>query len=202
MEYSMSSEDRKRIRQGITEKYRRVAGSPAGSFRYPTGRAGLEGQRYDPDILKLFSEEIIGAYCGVGNPFSLGPIREGEVVLDVGCGAGVDSLVAAAMVGSRGKVVGIDLTLEMLGRAKSNLGATTFKNVSYGQASAEELPFRDGIFHVAISNGAMNLVPDKRKALREIFRVLMSGGRLMMADQVLAGEGPGDVRAMVESWAR
>ena len=101
----------------------------------------------------------------------------------------------------RGKV-GIDLTYEMLERAKANLPGTALENVSYEEASAEDLPFPDGTFDVVISNGVFNLVPDKPKALREMFRVLKPEGRLMMADQILAGEAPSDTRSMVESWSR
>lgn len=202
MENILTPEDRKRIKEGIYEKYRRVAVSPEGSFKYPTGRAGLEGQDYDPEILKALPEEVLAAYCGVGNPFSLGPIHKGETVLDVGCGAGVDSLVAAVMVGPTGKVIGIDLTPEMLERAKANLRAADLENVSYETASAEDLPFPDATFDVVISNGVLNLVTDKPKAMREILRVLKPGGRLMMADQILEGESPSDTRSIVESWAK
>ncbi len=202
MDGIFTRENRKRIREGITEKYRKVAVSPEGSFRYPTGKEGLEGLDYDPDTLRMLPEEVQASYCGVGNPFRLGPIRKGESVLDVGCGAGVDTLVAAAMVGPEGKVVGIDITSEMLQRAKANLRATVFQNVRHEEASAEELPFPDETFDVVISNGAFNLVPDKPKALREVFRVLKPGGRLMMADQVLTGEVPSGTESMIQSWSR
>jgi SAM-dependent methyltransferase len=202
MDSIFTLEDRNRIKEGITAKYGKVAVSPEGNFKYPTGRGGLEGQHYDPEILKVLPEEVLASYCGVGNPFSLGPIHKGETVLDVGCGAGVDTLVAAMMVGPEGKAVGIDLTSEMLDRARANLEKTSLGNVSFQEGSAEELPFADEIFDVVISNGVFNLVPDKPKALREIFRVLRPQGRLMMADQILAGEMEGDIRSMVESWAR
>lgn len=202
MKDHLTSEERKQIEGGIIEKYRHVAASPEGRFKYPSGQAGLVGQNYDPEILKALPDEVLASYCGVGNPFSLGPIHEGEAVLDVGCGAGVDSLVAASLVGPAGKVVGIDFTPEMIERAKANLRATAFANVTYETASAEALPFPDRTFDVVISNGALNLAPDKPKALGEIHRVLKHGGRLMVADQILVGESPADTRSMVESWAR
>lgn len=201
MEHMFTFEDRKRIKEGIGAKYRKVAATPEGSFNYPTGRAGLEGQDYEPKILKVLPDEVQASYCGVGNPFSLGPIHKGETVLDVGCGAGVDTLVAALLVGPEGKAVGIDLTPEMLDRARENLKKTSLSNVSFQEGSAEELPFESDAFDVAISNGVFNLVPDKPRALRELFRVLKPEGRLMLADQVLVGQLPAGTETMVQSWA-
>lgn len=202
MDKILSAEARKQINQGIHEKYRKVAAKPAGNFRYPTGRSGLEAQRYDPRILNALSEEILTSYCGVGNPFSLGPIKNGESVLDVGCGAGVDTLVAAAKTGPGGRAVGIDLVSEMLQRAGENLRKTTLGNVSFAEASAEELPFADRSFDVVLSNGVFNLIPDKLRALREAWRVLKPNGRLMIADQILTTEPPADLKSMLESWAK
>ena len=202
METNFNSDERKRIREGIDEKYKRVAISPECKFSYPTGRAGLEGQKYDPEILKTLPEDALASYCGVGNIFRLGPINRGETVLDIGCGAGVDTLVAAIMVGPEGKVTGIDLIPEMLSQARINLEKTSLKNVSFEEGSAEELPFPEKTFDVVISNGVFNLIPDKMKALREVFRVLKSSGRFLLADQILMGDTPADTESMVENWAR
>ncbi len=168
----LTAEDRKKIEGGIRQKYVRVAISPEGNFQYPTGKAGLKEQNYAPEVLSCLPEDILASYCGVGNPFSLGTIDEGEAVLDVGCGAGVDTLIAAIMVGPPGNVVGIDLTPEMLERARKNLRKTSLNNVSFQEASAEDLPFPDASFDVVISNGVFNLIPDKVKALKEVLRRL------------------------------
>jgi arsenite methyltransferase len=202
METKFNSDETKRIRDSINEKYKRVAISPEGNFNYPTGRAGLEGQKYDPEVLRARPKDVLASYCGVGNPFSLGPVNRGEAVLDIGCGAGVDALVAAIMVGSEARVTGIDLIPEMLKRARTNLEKTSLKNVTFQEGSAEQLPFVDGIFDVVISNGVFNLIPDKTKALREVFRVLKSSGRFLLADQILMGDIPADTESLVENWAR
>jgi len=198
----MTHEDRERIKEGIQQKYMKVAAGPEGSFRYPVGLAGLEKQKYDPQILKALPDEVLAFYCGVGNPFSLGPIHEGESVLDIGCGAGVDTLVVAMMVSPGGRAAGIELIPEMVERARTNLRKTSLGNVIFEQASAEDLPFPDESFDVAISNGVFNLIPDKAKALREALRVLKPHGRLMIADEVLTGEMPGDTQTMVANWAK
>jgi SAM-dependent methyltransferase len=171
METKLTSEDRKRINQGLCGKYAKVSVNPEGLFRYPTGRAGLEALNYDPRIVSTLPEAAVASYCGVGNPFTLGPIHGGETVLDIGCGCGVDTLIAAIMVGSEGKAVGIDLIPEMLSRAKENLSETMLKNVVFQEGSGEDLPFPDEKFDVVISNGVFNLIPDKAKALAEGFRV-------------------------------
>src|SRR5512147_146383 len=129
MKPEFNSDERKRIQESIREKYKGVAISPEGKFSYPTGRAGLEGQKYDPEILNALPEDVLASYCGVGNPFSLGPVNKGEAVLDIGCGAGVDTLVAAFMVGPEGGVVGLDFIPEMMNRARINLEKTSLRNV-------------------------------------------------------------------------
>ncbi len=202
MDAELTPQDQKRIEESIRGKYVKVAVSPEGLFRYPTGRAGLEALHYDPQIIQDLPESVAAAYCGVGNPFTVGLIRPGEAVLDIGCGAGVDSLIATRMVGPRGLVRGIDLVPEMLDRAKKNAGLVGAENVEFAEGSAEELPFPDASFDVVISNGVFNLVVDKVKALEEVMRVLKPGGRFMLADQVLAGELPKETKARVENWAR
>jgi ubiquinone/menaquinone biosynthesis C-methylase UbiE len=136
----------------------------------------------------------------VGNPFSIGLINNGEAVLDIGCGAGVDTLIAAMMTGPTGTAVGIDLTAEMLERAETNLKLTDLKNVTFKKSSGEKLPFEDNSFDVVVSNGAINLIPDKTATLKEALRVLKPGGRLMIADQIMVGQLEKDLKARIDSW--
>jgi SAM-dependent methyltransferase len=200
METEFSSKEKVKIYKGVRKKYKQVAKKPYGLFKYPTGKAGLEALQYDPEVIKALPETAIASYCGVGNPFTLGAVKEGETVLDIGCGSGVDTIFAAKMTGSAGKVVGIDLMPEMLQRAKENLTLANLDNVTYEEASSDKLSFPDENFDVVISNGVFNLVPDKAKAFSEVFRVLKPGGRLMIADQILIGELTEDRKQIIKSW--
>ena len=202
MDAFLTGTDRKKIYKAIHRKYKKVAKNPTGLFKYPTGRAGLEALQYPSKLINALPEAVTDSYCGVGNPFSLGPIDQGEAVLDIGCGSGVDAIFTAMITGPSGKVVGIDLTPEMLKRAKENLSLTELKNITFEEAGADNLPFADQNFDVVISNGALNLVPDKSMALSEVFRVLKPGGRLMLADQILIGELPKEKKQIIKSWSR
>jgi len=202
MEPVLTLEDKQKIEKGIREKYAKVATSPQGLFKYPTGKAGLETLGYDPEILKSLPESVLDSFCGVGNPFSLGPVDRGETVLDIGSGGGLDSLVAARMVGAGGKVVGLDLSPEMVARAYENLKQTDLTNVAFQEFSGEELPFPDGSFDVVISNGVFNLIPAKGRMLKEACRVLKPDGRLLIADQVLSGALTKGPQERIDSWFR
>jgi len=201
METRFSQDERARIYQEIRRKYARAAQSLAGLFRYPTGRSGLESLGYDPALMKRLPEQTVASFCGVGNPFSLGPLTPGDKVLDIGCGGGMDTLVAAFLVGPTGQAVGIDATAEMIQRARQNQLEVPLARVAFLPASAEALPFRAQSFHVVISNGVFNLIPDKASALTEVLRVLKPEGRFMIADQLLTGELPEESAARVARWA-
>jgi len=202
MHLELEQTDKENITKSILEKYAKASVSMEGSFRYPTGAPALRMIGYEEATLSLLPESVQAVYCGVGNPFSLGAIDPGMAVIDIGCGAGVDTLFAALMVGPGGRVVGIDITPEMVERAKANLKQVKLPNVSFHQASADQLDFPPEGFDVAISNGVLNLVANKERALAEIYKVLKPGGRLMLADQVLTGEPPESKKDMLASWYR
>lgn len=144
----------------------------------------------------------MNSFCGVGNPFAVSPIKEGSVVLDIGCGAGFDLIVASRLTGDTGRVYGVDLTPEMVARAQANLAALGIKNAEVILISSEQLPFPDNSVDVVISNGVINLSPDKPRLFAEIYRVLKLGGRLQFADIILERELPPQLAAGVESWSQ
>lgn len=199
---AFTGDERAAIDRSVRTKYRKVAKSPEKQFKYPTGRAGMEALGYDRDLIRALPERVAASYCGPGNPFATGVINPGDRVLDIGCGAGVDTIVAAMMAGPKGGAAGVDMAAEMLVRARENLAAMDMDNVEFRESSAESLPFPDESFDVAISNGVFNLVLDKPRALAEARRILKPGGRLMMTDQLLTGEMPKETAAIVKSWGR
>ncbi len=178
----MTPDEIESIRGGIVDKYRKVAISPAGLFRYPTGEASAKGLGYSAHLLAAIPPTVRERFVGVGNPFALGSICPGEAVLDLGCGAGFDAFIAAQIVGPGGRVAGIDASQAMLAVAEAGRREAEFTQIEFQVAQVEALPFPDSSFDVALSNGVLNLIPDKPQALREIFRVLRPGGRLQACD--------------------
>jgi arsenite methyltransferase len=197
-----SDDDKERIRAAIKKKYSSVSASAEGYFKYPVGKAGAILLGYDPAILEDIPAEMLRSFCGVGNPFAIDRVEEGSIILDIGCGAGIDLLIASQLAGPSGKVVGVDLTKEMVDKARANLKSMQIKDYEIHQISSERLPFEDDTFDVVISNGVINLSPDKPHIFAEIYRVLKKGGRLQFADIILEKELPTHLTASVESWSQ
>jgi SAM-dependent methyltransferase len=183
--------DVRKLRDAIRTEYSLVASDPSQGFHFHTGRrlAGILG--YDSAWLDGVPEDSVASFAGTGNPFSLGPLAPGERVVDVGCGAGIDSLIAARMVSPNGRVVGVDMTPAMVDRARESADAGGFVNVRFEYGLAESLPIEDRWADVVISNGVLNLFPDKFAGLQEMARVLKPGGRLQIGD-ILVQKSLGD----------
>ena len=174
--------DRESLRDAIREEYQEVAREPGKGFHFHTGRRLAAILGYDESLFAGVPEKSIESFAGTGNPFSLGALDPGENVVDVGCGAGIDSLIAARMVAPNGKVIGVDMTPAMLDKAENARQEAGVTNAEFKEGYGEKLPVSDGWADVVISNGVLNLMPDKLAALREMSRVLKPGGRLQLAD--------------------
>jgi len=190
-----------RIRAAVVEKYREVSLRAEGHFPYPVGRASALGLGYEVSWLSALPAGIVERFVGVGNPFSLVRPRPGERVLDVGCGAGLDLLVASLLVGQTGLSVGVDLTPAMVEWARQAAGVWTMGPVELHEGSVEALPLADASFDVVISNGSLNLVPDKDAAFSEIARVLRPGGTFAAADLVVLESLPAEVAGRLDAWS-
>jgi arsenite methyltransferase len=183
----------------IQKTYARVSEQPEEDFLFPTGRAWAEDLGYPADLLARVPEAAVESFAGVANPFSLGALRPGENVLDIGSGAGTDSLVAAQMVGPEGRVVGIDMTPEMLAKARAGAAEMGLSNVHFVEGEAERVPF-DEEFDVVISNGVIDLVPDKDAVFGEIHRVLVPGGRIQIADVTIQRPVSEEGKRNIDLW--
>jgi arsenite methyltransferase len=172
---------------------------PEADFIFPTGRAWAEDLGY-PEELAAVPETAVESFAGVANPWALGRLERGERVLDLGCGAGTDTLVAAQMVGPEGRVTGIDMTPEMLAKARAAAGELGAGNVELVEAEAERLPFPDASFDVVISNGVIDLIPDKDAVFAELERVLRPGGRIQIADVTIQEPVSEQGRRKIDLW--
>lgn len=188
------------LRQAIREEYATVAAEPERGFHFHTGRPLARMLSYDDAWLVGIPEPSIASFAGTGNPFSLGQLRESEHVVDVGCGAGIDSLIASRMIGAEGRVVGVDMTPAMLDKARTSASLMGATNVDFREGYAEALPVEDGWADVVISNGVMNLFPDKLAGLQEMARVLRPGGRLQIGDILVERAVPEDAKRKIDLW--
>jgi len=187
------------LKSEIKKTYASVSAEPEKDFIFPTGRAWAEDLDY-PEELANVPERAVESFAGVANPFSLGRLARGERVLDLGCGAGTDSLVAAQMVGPEGRVTGIDMTPEMLGKARAAAEELGAENVEFVEGEAERLPFPGGRFDVVLSNGVIDLIPDKEAVFAELFRVLAPGGRIQVADVTIQNPVSEEGRRDIDLW--
>ncbi len=188
------------LRRAISDEYGEVASDPDKEFHFHIGRVQAHIVGYDDKWLEGIPETAVESFAGTGNPFSLGEIRAGERVVDIGSGAGTDSLIAARMVAPNGEVVGVDMTPAMLNKARRAAAEAGMENVSFRQGYGEELPVADGWADVIISNGVLNLMPDKEAALREMARVLKPDGRLQIADILVEEPVPNDAKRQIDLW--
>ncbi len=187
------------LKREIKKTYASVSGEPERDFVFPTGRAWAEDLDY-PAELAAVPNSAVESFAGVANPFSLGRLTPGERVLDLGSGAGTDSLIAAQMVGPEGRVTGIDMTIEMLEKARTAAVELGAENVDFIEGEVEQLPFADGSFDVVISNGVIDLVPDKDAVFSEIHRVLKAGGRIQIADVTIQQPVSEEGKRNIDLW--
>ncbi len=193
--------DRDELRRRISEKYRDVALNPELGFHFHTGAplAGMLG--YPDELIGMLPTATVDSFAGTGNPFLFGDLHPGETVVDVGCGAGFDSLIAARQVGPAGQVLSVDMTAEMRDRTIAGARSLGLRNVQVLKGYAESLPVPDGVADVVISNGVINLCPDKPAVFREMARVLKPGGRIQVGDILVHREVPQDARDDIELWS-
>ena len=187
------------LKSEIKKKYASVSTEPEQHFVFPTGGSWAEDLGYPAELANV-PESAVESFAGVANPFSLGRIEAGARVLDLGSGAGTDSLVAAQMVGPEGSVTGIDMTPEMLAKARGAAAEMGAANVEFLEAEAERLPFADGSFEVVISNGVIDLIPDKDAVFSELFRVLVPGGRIQIADVTIQRPVSEEGKRNIDLW--
>ncbi len=188
------------LRSAISTEYREVALNPQKGFHFHTGRPLAKMLGYDEKLIETVPENSVQSFAGTGNPFSLDTIRPGERVVDIGSGAGFDSFIASHMVGNSGHVIGIDMTPEMLGKAQGAAEVAELTNIEFRQGIAEALPVDDNWADVVISNGVVNLCPDKLAVFREMYRVLKPGGRLQIADILVEKPVPEEAKQEIDLW--
>ncbi len=192
--------DREALREQVRDKYREVAIDPGGSFHFHTGRELASRLGYQAGAVDALPDRAVESFAGIGNPFSMRRLVPGDKVVDVGSGAGFDSFIAAGQVGPGGRVVGIDMTAEMLDKSRRTAEALGLAQVQFREGLAEALPVGDAWADVVISNGVINLCVDKQPVFAEIFRVLRPGGRLQFADIANGRPVPAEAMRDIDLW--
>ena len=188
------------LREAIQEEYEVVACEPDKGFHFHTGRLHALRMGYREEWLDAVPDGSVASFAGTGNPFAMGVLASGERVVDVACGAGIDSLIASGMVGEAGRVIGIDMTKAMLTKAEEGAASAGLENVEFHYGYGEDLPVEDDWADVVISNGSVNLMPDKVGAFREMHRVLKAEGRLQIADILVQRAVPENAKERIELW--
>lgn len=188
------------LRSAIEDEYTEVASCPIKGFHFHTGRVLAARLGYPAERVAALPDQVVESFAGVGNPFTWGDPAPGESVLDLGSGAGFDALQAAAMVGPAGKVIGVDMTPAMLDKSRENASLLGLTNAEFREGYLEELPVEDASIDLIISNGVLNLCPDKAAVLAEAFRVLKPGGRMQLSDTIVASAVPEDGKADINLW--
>ena len=188
------------LREQVRDKYREVAVDPQRTFHFHTGRPLAARLGYDREAVEALPDRAVESFAGVGNPFSLRRLQSGERVVDVGSGAGFDSFIAAGQVGSSGCVVGVDMTPEMLTKSRQTADALGFARVEFRDGLAESIPVDDGWADAVISNGVINLCPDKKAVFEEIRRILKPGGWLQYADIANGRPVPPEALRDIDLW--
>ena len=188
------------LRDEIRREYTDVARSPERGFHFNTGRKAASVLGYDPAWLDGVPEDVVTSFAGTGNPLGLGELAPGDYVLDVGSGAGLDSIIAARLVGEGGHVIGVEMTEAMLAKARAGAGAMGLRQLEFRDGFMEHLPVPDGWADVIISNGAVNLAPNKDRVFAEMFRVLRPGGRLQIADITVDRPVPEGAKRDIDLW--
>jgi arsenite methyltransferase len=188
------------LRAAIQEEYSLVALEPKRGFHFHTGRRLAHLLGYPEEWLIGLPASSIASFAGTGNPFSLGVLNPGDKIVDIGSGAGFDSLIAARMVSPAGQVVGIDMTQAMIEKAKSAAQEAGISNVEFRPGYAEALPIEDGWADVVISNGVLNLIPDKSAALQEMARILKPGDHLQIGDILVQKAVPASAKRKIDLW--
>ena len=197
---TISALDLSLLRSAIRDEYAEVASCPVKGFHFHVGRPLAARLGYPGDWVDSLPDPVVESFAGVGNPFSWGEPAPGETVVDLGSGAGLDAILAARMVGPTGRVIGVDMTPAMLAKARAGAALVGLANVEFRQGYLEALPVPDGTADMVISNGVVNLCPDKTAVLAEAYRVLKPGGRLQIADIVVSRAVPEDAKADIALW--
>jgi len=200
LEVRPAAVDAEELRCLISDKYTEVAKTPEKGFHFHTGKPLAMMLRYSEQTVDALPSGTVESVAAPGHPLSMGNLHRGETVLDVGCGAGFDTLIAAHQVGTSGRVISVDMTPAMLAKARAGAREVGLGNIDFREGLAEALPVGDASVDVVISNGVINLCPDKMAAMQEIYRVLKPAGRIQIGDIVVHKEVPEDAKSDIDLW--